>query len=85
MSFIESISYYSDSLMIVCVGYLISIKLFSVYNHQLWKRNLFNNIEFKWWQKIFIRIFTIVPVAIIVGIRGFYTGADTHGDRKSVV
>lgn len=79
MSFIESISYYSDSLMIVCVGYLISIKLFSVYNHQLWKSNLFNNIEFKWWQKIFIRIFTIVPVAIIVGIRGFYTGADTHG------
>ena len=79
MGFRESISYYSDSLRIVCIGYLISIIIFALYNHWLWGMSESDYAKIKLWRKMILRILVLLPVAVTVGIRGFYAGADTHG------
>lgn len=71
MGFVESLVYYRESLMTVTSVYSLSLILMYLYQGINRQQNI-SHIS-----KCMFRILVILPVAIMVGCRGFSSGADT--------
>jgi len=72
MGFVESLMYYRESLMTVTSVYCLSLILMYLYQTINRQQNI-SHIS-----KCILRVLVILPVAIMVGYRGFSTGADTE-------
>lgn len=82
MSLIESLVYYWESVLIIVLGYALSIFLFSQHCKRLQGKKDGQNSTSEQLKNSFFRIVSLLPVAIIVGIRSCETGADSYNVYK---
>ena len=71
MGFVESLTYYKESLVTVTSVYCLSLILMYLYQTISRQKNISHISGF------LLRILVILPVAVMAGCRGFTTGADT--------
>lgn len=79
MGLFDSLLFYLSSLVMVWCGYAASIWVFAYYNKRILaaKDGLASMLSNR--KLILYRILCLLPVALTAAIRGYATGADTHG------
>ena len=82
MGFLESLIYYGESIGKVFLCFFISIIIFSWYCHRQWLASRGKCKPFSKFKVIFYRTITVFPVAFMVGVRSYLTGADTYNMYK---
>lgn len=79
MDFFESIKTYGDSILYVTLAFIWTIVVFSIYNNKKWLSKNYGYSKIGIFKSFIWKTISILPLVIMAGIRGYYTGADTHG------
>lgn len=79
MSFGESIILYKESLLYISLTFLWCVFLFSIYNKKRISGNFYRYNKFSLIKSAGWKLFAILPIVTMAGIRGYNTGADTSG------